>query len=254
MAMKKTIKNKITKGFWLFLFTFFSVGVQAAEWDENDMLNFFNSHDTGTYVKDKSGGFKPLENYVDLDESSQTTTGPNDVFFHAGPGMKIWGAEHLKGPYFNGVNKHGVMREFIGYSFTCGNCGQHKNGATLAEGITIDELSIKPVYVYTFPDDGFTIHGVDSSDEETSNQATGGGVSPAPPPPPEQYVWYIDKDGDGYDAGTATFYIKPPGEGWKQGTSRGKDCDDKNIKVYKLNKCDKCEVEPVCGAGYKGSL
>jgi predicted chitinase len=63
--------------------------------------------------------------------------------------------------------------------------------------------------------------------------------------------YYQDKDGDGYHSATQKLYYTPAYHlGWKLGTSNGPDCDDNpttGASVHKLNKCGKCEVEPVNG-------
>jgi predicted chitinase len=64
--------------------------------------------------------------------------------------------------------------------------------------------------------------------------------------------YYQDKDGDGYHSATQKLYYTPAYHlGWKLGTSLGADCDDNpttGANVHKLNKCSKCEAEPVNGA------
>ena len=55
--------------------------------------------------------------------------------------------------------------------------------------------------------------------------------------------YFIDNDGDGYDAGT----ISAKDQGQYKTTTLGPDCDDNKANVHKLNKCGKCEVEPVSG-------
>ena len=60
--------------------------------------------------------------------------------------------------------------------------------------------------------------------------------------------WYRDNDGDNYEGAIEYSAQKPMSSGmWFEGKSLGIDCDDNNINVHKLNKCSKCEVEPVNG-------
>ncbi len=58
--------------------------------------------------------------------------------------------------------------------------------------------------------------------------------------------YFIDNDGDDYHSGT----IRAKTQGPYKTTTLGPDCDDSptGANVHKLNKCGKCEVEPVsCG-------
>jgi predicted chitinase len=60
--------------------------------------------------------------------------------------------------------------------------------------------------------------------------------------------YFIDNDGDDYDSGT----IRAKTQGSYKTTTLGPDCDDSpdGANVHKLNKCGKCEAEPVsCGIG-----
>lgn len=64
--------------------------------------------------------------------------------------------------------------------------------------------------------------------------------------------WYRDNDGDKYEGAKESSPQKPltPGK-WFEGKSLGIDCDDNpstGANVFKLNKCSKCEVEPVNGS------
>jgi Peptidase family M23 len=56
--------------------------------------------------------------------------------------------------------------------------------------------------------------------------------------------YFIDKDNDDYDAGK----ISAKEQGLYKITTKGTDCDDNNTNIHKLNKCGKCEVEPVSGS------
>jgi hypothetical protein len=116
MDMRNTIKNKFIKGFLLFLFTFFSVGVQAAEWDENTLFEFFKNHATGTYINDGEGNFVPLqptdlyfkEDFTDLRNSDGSSY------------LDSYDFQILKGPYIDGVNAFGVKRVYIGNEVVMG--------------------------------------------------------------------------------------------------------------------------------------
>jgi hypothetical protein len=58
--------------------------------------------------------------------------------------------------------------------------------------------------------------------------------------------YFIDNDDDGYHSGT----IRAKTQGTYKTTTLGPDCDDNlttGANVHKLNKCGKCEVEPVSG-------
>jgi hypothetical protein len=58
--------------------------------------------------------------------------------------------------------------------------------------------------------------------------------------------YFIDNDDDGYHSGT----IRAKTQGPYKTTTLGPDCDDNlttGANVHKLNKCGKCEVEPVSG-------
>lgn len=100
------------------------------------------------------------------------------------------------------------------------------------------------------------------------NQYQGGaGASPPTPPKPEEpckskiacagvivnckcaFKWYIDADKDGHSSTIKiTDAVFPsPGPEYIIGSPFGPDCDDKNPKVQKLNKCGKCEDEPKNG-------
>ena len=64
--------------------------------------------------------------------------------------------------------------------------------------------------------------------------------------------WFIDEDNDNFDNGVAYFdkFVYNPGPQYKIATL-GPDCDDDpatGASIHKLNKCGKCEVEPVSGS------
>jgi hypothetical protein len=220
--MRKIIKKANSKWILLFLFTFFSVGVQG-QWNE---------YGGGSYGYGQANGYYSvygfIENYNDGFVSSYNSSGPYDsngvnyygVFFewvksttydyfddneyadymNSSSFMNICQALHIT-PY-TGTNAHEVINEIYSKVFSyCSSWNPFGDGGTYYYG------------------------GSTGGGSGGGGGGSGGGPSPPTTPTPELKNWYLDNDNDGYESRTQKAETSP-GSGWKEGASMGIDCND----------------------------
>lgn len=278
--MTNTIKKKITKGFLLFLFTFFSVGVQA-QWDEYGNLEpdplavwLINNFPQGDYTRNEDGTFT-VESTMSSEDygsyiNSSSFNGCYCIKNHTDP---------------NAVEEHTIVCQYdLGPLSTQGDFS-----GTLG-GISVTSNAEGGFSIESYEDlwSSSVITTNDSSETTTPPPPSGAGGTPTPeedcPNPPvcqegynlvncgcekictnrtvcdtgsklvncecvAVFKWYIDKDDDGFSSSILETFVPLPSPGpqYIAGIPFGPDCDDNNINVNKNNSCGKCLIEPLNG-------
>ena len=291
--MRNILKKKITKGFLLFLFTFFSVGVQG-QYDEygggSGECNITDAMKAGPFVNGVNAYGIHREYTGNIGEISweEDPNDPNYVIpvFNIVPQYEYtctssgWDSSGGHGPLTGGGSNSGGSGG--GGSGGGGTGGGFGTGAAapptppaecvvlVCSGLPIDKPYLAPnldtckcdklprPWYPDFDGDGYhaglpyfdvfwsieslgiywkkTTLGEDCDDDDSLVTTTC------------YKEWFRDNDGDNYEGATEYSAQKPISLGkWFEGKSFGIDCDDNNINVYKLNKCSKCDVEPVNG-------
>ncbi|POY39794.1 hypothetical protein C3L50_08160 [Flavobacterium alvei] len=224
---KNILKKWNSKWFLLFLCTFFSLTMQA-QWDENqDLIDLINEfEELGGHVD----YYDTVQDYIDVVNNDDDYSNDMEYREFIDPDLvgDIQNYDESTGNYEIYDHSNGWFPVDDGW----GDFMQDYND-WVAQMEQEEQEALDEYY--------------DSiNDDEVPPEDNNGAVETPTPEPPVKGKWYLDNDGDGYDSGTDIAETSP-GIGWKEGTSKGPDCNDDpqtGKLVHKLNKCGKCEVEP----------
>lgn len=245
--MKNILKKMNSKWFLLFLFMFFSLGMQA-QWDENRIDEIIE--DDGSWDDEA-----PLDPCVINDCGIIL----DEVVIYGDPFMDFpedddWGFpddEPLDFPddelppqeFTSSLDPKDCIKVCIGYSQLDPN---------ECKCVAIP----RPWYLDGDGDDWHNkdspiINAIDSPGPNYKNKTLGVDCDDNDLTVTNNCYkdYYIDNDGDDWDSGTINA-INDNGGKYKL-TTLGTDCDDNpatGANVHKLNKCGKCEAEPVNGS------